>query len=89
MKKNKGFILKSVCGEKFLIAEGEENIDFTNLIALNESSAYLWEAISENEEFDEKTLANLLLKEYDVDEETALKDAAALIKTMSTAGIIS
>lgn len=89
MKKNTGFVLKSVCGEKFLIAEGEENIDFTNLIALNESSAYLWEAIAEDEEFDVKTLAELLRKEYDVDEQTALNDAAALIESMSTAGIIS
>lgn len=89
MKKNPGFLLKSVCGEKFLIAGGEENIDFSNLIALNESSAYLWDNISEGQEFDAKTLSALLCKEYDIDEQTALNDAATLIESMSAAGIIS
>lgn len=89
MKKNPGFILKSVCGERFLIAQGEETIDFSSIIALNETSAYLWETIQEGEDFDANTLADLLCKEYDIDRQTALNDAATLIQTMSAAGIIS
>ena len=50
MKKKPGFALRSVCGEQFLIAEGLSNIDFSKLIALNESSAYLWNAIDDGEE---------------------------------------
>ena len=44
-------MLRDICGEKILIAEGQENIDFTNIISMNESSAYLWQAI-EDKEFD-------------------------------------
>lgn len=45
MKAKNGFNLRTVCGENILVAEGEENIDFSNIISMNESSAYLWNSI--------------------------------------------
>mgnify|MGYP003462096660 CR=1 FL=1 len=41
MKKKTGFNLRTICGERIIVAEGRENIDFSNIIALNESAAYL------------------------------------------------
>lgn len=41
MKKKSGFVLRQVCGENIIVAEGKENIDFSSIIAMNESSAYL------------------------------------------------
>ena len=49
MKAKTGFSLRTVCGENILVAEGEENIDFSNIISMNESSAYLWKNIQERE----------------------------------------
>lgn len=89
MKKKPGFALRSVCGEKFLIAEGVENIDFSKLIALNETSTYLWEAIPEDEEFTIDTLVDLLLEEYDVTAEQARQDVTELCHAMLQAGIIT
>lgn len=37
MKAKNGFNLRTVCGENILVAEGEENIDFSNIISMNES----------------------------------------------------
>lgn len=88
MKKKNGFCLKEVCGAKFLIAEGDENIDFSSLIALNESSTYLWDSIKDDEEFTAESLAEKLTEEYDVDFETALKDTTVLINEMTKAGVI-
>lgn len=88
MKKKPGFVMRSVCGERFLIAEGLQNIDFSKLIALNESSVYLWNSINEGDEFTADTLADLLLEEYEVTREVALNDAQALINQMLEAGII-
>lgn len=88
MKKKPGFRLRAVCGEQFLIAEGLKNIDFSKLIALNESSAYLWNNISEDEEFTLDTLTDLLLKEYEVEREVAYNDVKALVDTMLEAGVI-
>lgn len=87
MKKKPGFALRSVCGEQFLIAEGVENIDFSKLIALNQSSAYLWNAVGD-EEFTVDAMVELLLKEYDVEAEQARKDVEALVTAMTDAGVI-
>lgn len=79
--------MREVCGEHIIVAEGIENIDFSNIISMNESSAYLWQHI-EGKEFDEKTLASLLMDEYEVDEDTALADAQTLVNQWFAAGIV-
>ena len=38
MKTKPGFTLRDICGEYIIVAEGLENIDFSNIISLNESS---------------------------------------------------
>ena len=88
MKKKNGFNLRTVCGEKIIVAEGKENIDFCNIIVLNESAAYLWEKVSDNE-FTAEEMAKWLTEEYDIDEETAKRDANTLAKQWMEAGIIN
>ena len=34
MKTKKGFVLRNVCGENIIVAEGKENIDFTKIISI-------------------------------------------------------
>ena len=88
MKKKNGFNLRTVCGEKIIVAEGKENIDFSNIIVLNESAAYLWEKVSDNE-FTAEEMAKWLTEKYDIDEETAKRDANTLAKQWMEAGIIN
>lgn len=88
MKAKSGFNLRTVCGENIIVAEGEENIDFSNIISMNESSAYLWKNI-QGKEFTHEDLAKLLTEEYEVDEATALKDVKALTDLWNQAGIIT
>lgn len=66
MKTKKGFVLRNVCGENIIVAEGKENIDFTKIISMNETAAYLWKNV-EGKDFDPDTLKNLLMKEYEVE----------------------
>lgn len=87
MKAKPGFNLRVVCGENIIVAEGEENIDFSNIISMNESSAYLWQNI-QGKEFTPEDLVGLLTQEYEVDEATALKDVKALTELWLQAGII-
>ncbi|MBD8971791.1 PqqD family protein [Prevotella sp. AM42-24] len=87
MKAKPGFNLRVVCGENIIVAEGEENIDFSNIISMNESSAYLWQNI-QGKEFTHEDLVGLLTQEYEVDEATALKDVKALTELWLQAGII-
>ena len=87
MKTKKGFKLRTVCGENIIVAEGIENVDFSRIISMNETSAYLWKRI-QGIDFDENTLAGLLLEEYEVNEATARSDAKALREKWLEAGII-
>jgi hypothetical protein len=87
MKTKKGFKLRNVCGEYVIVAEGIENIDFSRIINMNESAAYLWEHVQENGDFNEDTLVKLLLEEYDTDEATARADVKKLMTMWQEAGI--
>ena len=87
MKLKKGFELRDICGEKVIIATGIENVDFNQMIALNETAAELWKAV-EGKDFDANTLAQLLCNDYEVSQEQALADSQALINDWKQQGII-
>ena len=84
---NKGFELREMCGEYIIIATGKENIDFSKVISLNESAAWLWSQV-EGKECTPDTLAALLMQKYDVDEATALTDATRLANLWLGEGIV-
>lgn len=86
MKAKKGFKLRDVCGEKIIVAEGKENIDFSNIIIMNETAAYLWEQLY-GKEFSVDNMADLLTEQYDIDRKSALADCHELAKQWKEAGI--
>lgn len=87
MRRKKGFNLRNVCGERIIVAEGRENIDFSKIISMNESSAYLWDAI-DGKDFTTDDLIRLLTKEYEVDESTARQDAETVVRQWTETGIV-
>ena len=88
MKVKNGFNLREVCGENIIVAEGDENIDFSNIISMNESSAYLWQEVQKLNNFTIDTLTQLLCEQYEIDEVTAKKDVTTLDTQWAAAGII-
>ena len=88
MKVKNGFNLREVCGEHIIVAEGDENIAFSNIISMNESSAYRWEEVQKMGTFTVDNLVELICNQYEIDETTARKDAIALAAQWGTAGII-
>ena len=88
MKLKKGFELRDVCGEKVVIAQGLENLDFSKLINLNESAAYLWENL-QDVDFTVEDMAALLCKTYEVEKDQAVADCEALIATWKTQGLVA
>lgn len=87
MRIKKGFVLRTLGNEYIISGEGLEQINFTRLISLNPSAAYLWKEIEEKD-FDVQTLTDLLMKRYTVDENTASADAQKLIDAWSKAGLL-
>ncbi|MBM6992750.1 MAG: PqqD family protein [Prevotella sp.] len=93
MKAKKGFNIRNVCGQNIIVAEGKENMDFSNIISMNESSALLWNEI-QDKEFTVEDLAEILMENYQIDENTplpreqALQDAKAVSDQWRESGII-
>ncbi len=87
MKIKNGFILREMCGEKIVTGEGIEHINFNKLISLNSTAAYLWEALV-GKEFTEDSMARLLVDQYGIDMELALKDSAGLCKAWRDTGVL-
>ena len=82
-----GFVEESQKLKQIVVAEGKENIDFSNIISMNETSAFLWEALGDKE-FDADMMASLLLEKYDVDAEVAKADCENLLRGWSEIGIV-
>ena len=78
MKIKKGFELKDVCGTFIIIAHGRENIDFTKMITFNQTAADVWNGVKDMEEFTVEDMAKVITEQYEVDNQTATKDAANL-----------
>ena len=60
-----GFVLRTICGQNVVSGEGTSQVNFSKLVSLNETAAYL----------------------YEVDRETALKDAESLCAQWKEIGI--
>lgn len=87
MKKKKGMELRDVCGEHVIVAYGMENIDFSKIISLNDTAAYLWQAVGEND-ITAAALADLLCQEYEVEHERALADSQRVLDQWMEAGLL-
>lgn len=87
MKFKKGYRLRSLGQEFILVAEGLDAVDFSRMISMNESAAFLWNEV-EGKDFDAEMLVTLLTDNYDITRETAQNDVAALLESWSAAGLI-
>lgn len=88
MKAKKGFELQNVCGEHILVAAGVENVDFSRIISLNPTAAFLWEKISCMEEFTIDTMVEALLEEYEVEEAVAREDCLLMVERWKELGLV-
>ncbi len=86
MKIKEGFVLREMCGEHIVAAEGLQHINFNKLISLNSTAAFLWEAVAEKE-FTAEDMAELLVEEYGIDMELALNDSKKLMQSWIDAGV--
>ena len=86
MKIKKGFILREMCGENIVTAEGLEHINFNKLISLNSTAAFLWNKVADKE-FTAEEMAQMLVDEYQIDMELALTDSKALCQAWIDAGV--
>ena len=58
MRTKKSFRVNEICGAHVIVAEGEENIDFSDIISLNDSALLLWNSV-EGKDFTIDDLADI------------------------------
>ena len=86
MKIKDGFILRQICGEYVVVGEGLAQVNFNKMLSLNETAAYLWEAV-QGKSFTKEDLVKLLLDRYEVAEEVAAKDVDKLLDIWTKEGV--
>ncbi|MBQ6894442.1 MAG: PqqD family protein [Clostridia bacterium] len=87
MKIKEGFILREIAGSFVVVPVGQNLVDFSSMITLNETGAFLWNALSE--EASEEQLCEKLLSEYEgVSQEEALSDIRDFVKVLNEKNIL-
>lgn len=86
MIRNKGFEIVTIADENMAVPIGEEATAFHGVVALSASAAFLLNSLNEPHTANE--LIEILLKEYDVDRETAEKDIKEIVPKLIELGLI-
>lgn len=86
MKIKDNFILRKISDAFVVVPIGDAVVDFSGLINLNETGAFLFKKLQDGAE--EKDLVNALLNEYDVDENTAKEDVKKFIDKLKVADLV-
>lgn len=86
MKVKEGFIVKKVIDDYVVVPVGDNFMDFSSIINLNETGAFLWECLKED--VTEQKLAEMLAKEYETDVSEVKDDMKEFVKSLSDAGLI-
>ena len=87
MKLLDGFVLRTLLGEHIITGEGLSRVDFSRVVSLNATAAYLWEQV-EGKDFTPDDLVALLTARYDVDEARAREDVDKMLVSWREAGLI-
>lgn len=86
MKIKEGFVLRTIAGSNIVVPVGAASVDFNGMITLNESGVFLWKKLEQGADVDDLTAA--LLREYEVDEETAHTCSVNFIEKLKEAGCL-
>lgn len=87
MKIKPGFEIQTVCGQHLILAVGEENVDFSKMIYINETSLFIWNKLNEGVDTVD-ALVDAVIGEYEVDSDTARKDIEEFLDQMKEHGIV-
>lgn len=86
MKIKNDFLLRKISDTYVVVPVGSAIVDFSGLINLNETGAFLFELLQKGA--DENELVKKLLQEYNVTEEIASKDVKMFISKVKEADIL-
>lgn len=86
MKIKSDYVMREVAGTCVVVPTGKASVDFSGIITLNGTGAFLWKQLTEDKGGQE--LLSALLEEYDTDEATAKADISEFLKKLKTADLL-
>ena len=87
MKIDNTYKVRQVAGESLVLIQPRKGEEMTKVVALNETSVFLWDSLADRDFVLDDAVA-LLLEHYEVDKETATRDVKRWVELMRGAGII-
>lgn len=86
MKIKSDYVMREVAGTYVVVPTGKASIDFTGMISLNGTGAFLWKQLTEDKS--EQKLLSAMLEEYETDEATAKADISEFLKKIKAADLL-
>jgi hypothetical protein len=83
-----GLVLRPLGREFIVTGDGLSRIDFSKVVSMNATAAYLWKEL-QGRDFTVEEMVGLLTARYDVSEQAARADAAKLLDSWSKAGLLA
>lgn len=87
MKLRNDLVLRHLGDEHVIVDPGQEMVDMSKVYTLNQTAAFLWEALQEKD-FTQETVVGLLLEHYEVTRDLAEKDAKQLLKEFAEQNLL-
>lgn len=86
MKLKEGYLLRDVAGVHLVVPIAERVIEFKGMMTLNETGAFLWKQMLEEQT--EEKLLELLVEEFEVDRDTASQDMKEFINKLKDVNVL-
>ncbi len=86
MKVKSGFVLHPIAGEYVVVPVGERTTEFSGMLRLNSTGAFLWDRLLQQS--DAQSLESALVAEYGISEELAAKAVASFVEQLSAADVV-
>lgn len=86
MKIKEGYLLREVAGSYVVVPTGQAALDFSGVITLNETGAFLWKQLICD--ITEQALVVALLEEYDTTRARAEEDISAFLAKLKAGNLI-
>ncbi len=86
MKLKDNLTIRKIGDEYMIVSESGSGLDYTRVISLNKTAAYLVQEVQQKN-FTKEEWVEMLINKYDVDKEKAETDVQALIDKLSKEGL--
>ena len=86
MKRSADFLLRDVAGTLVVVPVGAAVSTFPGMITLNETAAYIWELLEQEQTVD--SLEEAMAERYDAPAEKIREDVEALVERLRSVGAI-